>query len=139
MNIENVCLVCFIYRKGRDYYVIKEGYSISSVSLASVGILAGCGSSEASNAGKYTITSLSVNGTEVNLQDLAKAAGASLDEFYIELKEDGTGSLNAYGEAQNLTWDKKNITKDGEAVPYTVNGNELSIVQEGMTIKAEKK
>lgn len=87
---------------------------------------------------KYTITSLSVNGTEVNLQDLAKAAGASLDEFYIELKEDGTGSINAYGEAQNLTWDKKNLTKDGEAVPYTVNGNELSIVQEGMTIKAEK-
>ena len=94
--------------------------------------------SEASNAGKYTITSLSANGTELNLQDLAKAAGSSLDEFYIELKEDGTGSINANGEAQNLTWDKKNITVDGEAVPYTVKGNELSIVQEGITIKAEK-
>lgn len=59
--------------------------------------------------------------------------------FYIELKEDGTGSINANGEAQNLTWDKKNITVDGEAAPYTVKGNELSIVQEGITIKAEKK
>ena len=102
---------------------LKKVIAISSVSLASVGILAGCGSSEASNAGKYTITSLSANGTELNLQDLAKAAGSSLDEFYIELKEDGTGSINA----------------DGEAVPYTVKGNELSIVQEGITIKAEKK
>ena len=67
-----------------------------------------------------------------------RLAGSSLDEFYIELKEDGTGSINANGEAQNLTWDKKNITVDGEAVPYTVKGNELSIVQEGITIKAEK-
>ena len=65
---------------------LKKVIAISSVSLASVGILAGCGSSEASNAGKYTITSLSANGTELNLQDLAKAAGSSLDEFYIELK-----------------------------------------------------
>ena len=117
---------------------LKKVIAISSVSLASVGILAGCGSSEASNAGKYTITSLSANGTELNLQDLAKAAGSSLDEFYIELKEDGTGSINANGEAQNLTWDKKNITVDGEAVPYTVKGNELSSLQEGITIKAEK-
>ena len=117
---------------------LKKVIAISSVSLASVGILAGCGSSEDSNAGKYTITSLSANGTELNLQDLAKAAGSSLNEFYIELKEDGTGSINANGEAQNLTWDKKNITVDGEAVPYTVKGNELSIVQEGITIKAEK-
>ena len=84
------------------------------------------------------LQTLSANGTELNLQDLAKAAGSSLDEFYIELKEDGTGSINANGEAQNLTWDKKNITVDGEAVPYTVKGNELSIVQEGITIKAEK-
>lgn len=66
---------------------LKKVIAISSVSLASVGILAGCGSSEASNAGKYTITSLSANGTELNLQDLAKAAGSSLDEFYIELKK----------------------------------------------------
>ena len=138
MNIENVCLVCFIYRKGRDYYVIKEGYSyfISFISFSRY--FSRLRKQWGSNAGKYTITSLSVNGTEVNLKDLAKAAGASLEEFYIELKEDGTGSINAYGEAQNLTWDKKNLTKDGEAVPYTVNGNELSIVQEGMTIKAEK-
>lgn len=73
---------------------LKKVIAISSVSLASVGILAGCGNSEASNAGKYTITSLSANGTELNLQDLAKASGSSLDEFYIELKEDGTGSIN---------------------------------------------
>lgn len=31
---------------------LKKVIAISSVSLASVGILAGCGSSEASNAGK---------------------------------------------------------------------------------------
>lgn len=86
--------------------------------------------------GTYELVSMEQNGETVGNMDSLKSLGLTAT---MELKEDKTGTLNIFGETQQLTYDDKNITSDGQAVPYKFENNKLTMEQDGQKMVFEKK
>lgn len=101
--------------------------------VAMILTFAACGKKTSSAAGTYVLESMTSEGITMKMEDLA-ALGMSEDDFKLVLNEDGTGSMEVYGESQELTWDDKNLTADGESIAYTLSGDELTISAEGATM-----
>lgn len=99
--------------------------------LSMVFVLVACGGKGA--AGEYVLKSANVDGQEMKMEDL-EVAGVSVDSFKLVLNEDGTGVMAVMGQEQELTWDDKALTAEGESINYTLNGDELSIEQDGMAM-----
>lgn len=98
--------------------------------------LAACGKEQKSaDAGYYIMTSLTTAGETFDVEDF-KAAGL-YGEAFIELREDQTGTirLGFDEETHEFTW-KPGVctTPDGEKVKYTLEGDELTISEDGETI-----
>ena len=107
-----------------------------------VACLAGCGGGK-DTAGKYDLVSMEQNGVKLtmdDLKDMAKAMGQDVGElnFYLELKDDGTGQVVLPDGSTDLTWDDKNITANGEAVPYTLKDGAITIEDAGIIAIFEK-
>lgn len=124
---------------------MKRVISVILVSLMVAALFTGCGKS-ADIAGKYIVKT--VNGEtleesfkksleefgEYTLDDYLELIGLeSLDDFMtIDLNADGTAQVSVAMEDEESkgTWkqsgDKVTITIDGEAVDFTIKGNELS-------------
>lgn len=56
----------------------------------------------------------------------------------LYMNEDGTGSLDMYGEVMELEWDASSITVDGEPAGYTYGGGILTISEDGESLVFEK-
>ncbi len=58
----------------------------------------------------------------------------------MELKEDGTGTVELYGQSSSVKYDKDNITIDNDTAPYTIDSNYvITIEKDGIKMVFEKK
>ena len=91
---------------------------------------------KANIAGTYDLISMEQNGESVGDIDKLKELGFTAT---LELKEDKTGVLNVFGQSQDITYDDKNITSDGQAVPYKFADNKITLEQDGQKMVFQKK
>ena len=79
----------------------------------------------------YFFESMELDGETLNRDDLL-AIGGDPDSFFLIMNEDGTGTLAIAGEdAQQLTWKDGTISMGDETVPYTVDGDTLTVEEDG--------
>ena len=101
--------------------------------------LAACGGkAETKDAGKYMLTSMK-DGEEVIDLETLQLIGA--DGWYLELKEDGTGTLYlGDDDITELKWEDGVLEVDGEKVEYTREGDSITLVEEeaSLTFTLEK-
>ena len=85
-------------------------------------------------AGRYDFYSMDMGGgVEVTAESL-KALGGEM-EMYIELEDDGTGTMASEGEVIEMGWADGEIwpAEDPEdKVAFTVDGDTLTMEQDGM-------
>ena len=89
------------------------------------------------DVGKYMISEYTVEKTTLDL-DALKASG--MDKTYLELKEDGTGTLFLYDKAEPITWEKGVVTifetseytykRDGDTLVLNMQGPEYTMIRE---------
>lgn len=87
--------------------------------------------------GNYDLIEMT-EGEEVTTKediDLLKKFGLIVS---LELREDGTGTLDLFGDTEELNFDDKNITADDEEVPYTFEENKLTMEKEDTKLVFEK-
>ena len=86
--------------------------------------LVGCGGGGLKK-GKYTITSLKVNGVET--MESLKQQGYSPDSIgYFEVKDSKNATLVIQNQTFQLTYDSKNLYLYGAPNPYKISGNTIS-------------
>jgi len=100
------------------------------------------GETESSVAGTYMLDSMEYEGEKMTAEDLENA-GYVLEDFFIILNKDGTGTLCTDGSAEELEWNEDEIIDPAtdEAYPYTLKGDKLTVEIEGaeMTFKKTSK
>ncbi|MEE0095847.1 MAG: DUF5067 domain-containing protein [Oscillospiraceae bacterium] len=100
-----------------DMYFIQEGKEVPEVVAPEVGY--------------FTFESMEMDGETLTKDDL-RAVGGDPDSFFLIINEDGTGTLAIAGEdAQQLTWKDGTLAMGGETVPYTVDGDTLTLEEDG--------
>ncbi len=100
-----------------NMYFIQEGKEVPEVTAPEVGY--------------FTFESMEMDGETLNRDDLM-AIGGDPDSFFLIMNEDGTGTLAIAGEdAQQLTWKDGTISMGDETVPYTVDGDTLTVEEDG--------
>lgn len=57
-----------------------------------------------------------------------------LDDCYVILKDNGTGTMSYVGEATDLKWSDCKITIEGEDLDYIIKGDELTFDIEDSTM-----
>lgn len=87
--------------------------------------LTACGNS---TLGYYKLTSAEASGMSF---DSSTLAAVGMDKGYILLKEDGKAKLSAAGQEQELTYDDKNFTADGDSIPYTLKDGVITMEKDG--------
>lgn len=81
-----------------------------------------------STLGYYKLTSAEASGMSF---DSSTLAAVGMDKGYILLKEDGKAKLSAAGQEQELTYDDKNFTANGESIPYTLKDGVITMEKDG--------
>ena len=100
-----------------NMYFIQEGKEVPEVTAPEVGY--------------FTFESMEMDGETLNRDDLM-AIGGDPDSFFLIMNEDGTGTLAIAGEdAQQLTWKDGTLSMGDETVPYTVDGDTLTVEEDG--------
>ena len=101
--------------------------------------LTGCGNDGSSSskksfdpkklAGKYELIEMTSGDDSYSEEDLEtlKSYGFTIS---MELNEDGTGTMNFYGEEEEFTFDEDNIIVNDEKTPYTVDGDKITFEQD---------
>ena len=95
-----------------------------------------CGSSV---AGHYDFESMESDGIKITAQSL-KDMGAEM-ELFIELEEDGTGTMANEGEVIEMGWEDGEIwpAEDPEdRVAFTIDGDTLTMEQDGVKMVFKK-
>lgn len=88
-------------------------------------------------AGKYKLVEMTAEGESYGEEELTalEAFGMTIT---LELREDGTGVMDIYGEQSELTYDSQNITVDGEKTPFTKSGDKITFEQDDTKMVFEK-
>ncbi|MBQ7017000.1 MAG: hypothetical protein IJN10_08620 [Firmicutes bacterium] len=95
-----------------------------------------CGSSV---AGRYDFESMEMDGVKITAQSL-KDMGAEM-EMYIELEEDGTGTMASDGEVIEMGWEDGEIwpaEDPTDRVAFTIDGDTLTMEQDGVEMVFKK-
>lgn len=90
-------------------------------------------------AGRYEFDSMEAAGETITADDLA--ALGSDEEFYLELKSDGTGTLVAFGETNEMGWADGKIwpaSDPDDTANYTYSNGTLTLEQDGMKLVFKK-
>ena len=90
-----------------------------------------------SPVGTFTLSGMSEDGEETSQEDLDLLASLGLS-VTMEIKEDGTGVLNLFGEEMEFTWDADNIIVEGEKQPYTFDGTTFTMESDGTSMTFTK-
>lgn len=109
------------------------------LSFAMLFALTACGGTKASSdAGYYKIYSMTEGGKTYDNETL-KSMGMS-DSIYIQLLEDGTGTMNIADDVTKITWKDKVLTKteDGTSMKYTIEGDKLTMEEDDMKMIFQK-
>lgn len=117
---------------------------VLAVAMALIMVLAlaacggGSGSGKAAVVGTYTLYEMTTEGTTIS-NDMLTSLG--MDEIFLEMKEDGTGSMTIDGEASGFKWDDKNIHDEttGDDIGYTYKDGKLTMNWDGSTMVFQKK
>lgn len=123
-----------------------------SLALALVCVLSlvacGGGGGNSDAAGNYSLDSVKTGDSTMSWKDVAAAAGMSTDDVAIglELKSDGTFKLNMDAMDPTLTGEGKwsadgntiTLSGDGDSLTATLNGSEITIEQDGVTLIFKK-
>ena len=116
--------------------------AIVAIVAAVVGIIL-VNANKDSVVGSYVLTGImNENGEEdASAMALLKAFGVSLT---LEMKEDHTGVMEAYGQKTEFTWDEKNIKgkdEDGneQTMEYTYENGKLTFTEDGQKMVFTKK
>lgn len=107
---------------------MKKTIAVLLVLLIGVTLLVGCGGGGSALSGKYTLTSITMDGQTMTVAELKEAASTlgvdfDLSGFYIEFKTGNKFSLGM----------KMELLGMDEAIEgtYTVNGNKITLTVEG--------
>ncbi len=100
-----------------NMYFIQEGKEVPEVVAPEVGY--------------FTFESMEMDGETLTKDDM-RAVGGDPDSFFLIINEDGTGTLAVAGEdAQQLTWKDGTFSMGDETVPYTIDGDTLTLEEDG--------
>lgn len=81
----------------------------------------------APEVGYFTFESMEMDGETITRDDL-KNAGGDPDSMFLILNEDGTGTMVTAGEdVEQLTWKGGTLTTANETIPYTLDGDTLTL------------
>ena len=82
---------------------------------------------EDGTAGIYRLIGGKFNGEELGEEELELMESMGMSAR-LTLRDDGTGEIDLFGEeSEDLKWDDKEISIEGEGAPYTVEDGKLSI------------
>ena len=98
--------------------------------VACSGGAGGGGNSKPSPVGKYTLSGMEEDGQATSQEDLDLLSSLGLT-VTVEVKEDGTGMIDLFGEQLEFTWDDTYITIDDQQQTYEFDGTTLSMENEG--------
>ena len=79
-----------------------------------------------SPVGTYTLTGMENEGKATSEEDLKLLEELGLT-VTAEFKDDGTGSINMFGEIMDFTWDDSNIVMDEATQAYEFDGTTLTM------------
>ena len=88
-------------------------------------------------AGKYNLVGMSDEEQDYTQEDLDMLKRFEVT-VSLELREDGTGIIDLFGDKMELTFDNKNMTYEDEPVPYTVEDGKIVLVNEDAKLTFEK-
>ncbi|MDD6643182.1 MAG: lipocalin family protein [Firmicutes bacterium] len=100
--------------------------------LSILSCLAACGSKEPS--GTYNLVSMEMDGETIDA-DTLKEFGM---EVTITFNSDGTGSIDMADEKEEFEWKGNKIIADGEEISFQLDGNKLTLKQDGETMVFSK-
>lgn len=89
--------------------------------------------------GSYKLVEMTQGSTTYSGSQLDAMESIMGKSVGLELKADKTGTLEVFGSKINITYDDKNMYAKGDPCPYTVNGNKITLEQEGTKMVFEKK
>ena len=94
--------------------------------LVMVFALCACGGGKNAAVGTWKLTGLFEGGEDYS----AYLAMLGMDMTLV-LNEDGTGSMEMMGEKIDVTWGDGKITNEGESIPFSVDGDKLTMEEDG--------
>ena len=92
------------------------------------------------NGDRYVLVYAEMEGEKLTAADLA-LLGLTEEDCYLDLAEDGTGKLVLMGESMDIEWEEGKLWMPGapdEIIPYTVNGDEITIDMMGLVLILKK-
>ena len=103
-------------------------------------VLTGCGKKfdMGKISGKYELIELAENNTSYSKDEIKELKEMGIT-FTLELKENGTGTIELYGEKSDLKYDENNIIVDNDIKSYSFENNKISIVYDDIKMVFEKK
>ncbi len=118
---------------------------VFALCLALVGCGGGSGSSgdvKAAWVGTWDLVEMEENGEVTGSEDLEMLRSLGLD-VYLELNQDGTGSLVLFGEAMDGKWEAKSATEatftlEGQTVDMKIADSKLAMEQNGSKLTFKK-
>ena len=121
---------------------MKKTRSIAVVvltALLSLVLLTACGKA----TGKYKFKSLSSEGSTMTAEAISSMGGIDASQMYLELKADGTFTMNVPGEdAASGKWSqsgsKITLTAEDETIEGTLKGKTITISEGSMSMVFEK-
>ena len=76
--------------------------------------------------GYYELYEMTTEDTSYSNEDLESLKKLGL-KVSLELRNDKTGTIDLFGKTMEVTFDKKNLTIDGDNAPYKVENDKLSM------------
>jgi len=121
---------------------MKRTLAIVLVVCFSVSLLAGCGGGDGSALrGKYLLSTYEIGGED--LMPLFGEMGLNANDFYIEFMSGGTFRMSMIDESGEGTFavkgSKITLTIDGEDMAAKLNGNKVTLEEDGMKMVFTKK
>ena len=107
---------------------------VLAMTLVLVMVFALCACGGKSLAGTWELISMKSDG--VDYTEMLQSTGVTIT---LQLNEDGTGYIDFAGEKEDITWDKDGITSDGVKVPFTTDGNTLTLAENGAEMTFSRK
>ncbi len=96
-----------------------------------------CGKDEpnvlAERAGTYEVTAMITDGKETPAEDLTLLKSKGLD-CILTLADDGTGTVDLFGEKNDLIWDEESISAGGKIMSYTYEDRQIVLVNGNSTL-----
>ena len=115
-------------QKNKEEITMKKFITICLAAIMMTSLLTACGGKSNANVGTYKVESLGGK----TVEEYKEATGEDLsDQFQLELKKDGKGSVTVQGEENEITWEldgeKLSLTADGDTLEATLKDGKVTM------------